>query len=339
MSEKNYLQSALSRQPRPASKEVREARIFELDITEVRPDPTQPRRYFGARKMRSLAESITKHGQLVAIKVQRLPEGGYQIVDGERRWRAMTELGMRKIEATFRDVADEARTLREQLATNIENAPMSDHEIALGILRLVGYRLKLPELSETIAVLYTLEAKAQKRVLGVRKRHVLAQDEEHIVGLLDEFDPKKKDPNIETKPKEDPKTVVRRFVASYVRPLKMMLDFNLFEDMQRGVIGYEAAKLLIKVKEANDRNSLLELARSNDIAALAAEVERVNANAAQKKKPKRERDVFASKIKGLIKAPLGNLSQERKKRALRLISQLEKVLYEEVGGEAPPETR
>ena len=77
MSESNYLTSALSRKPRPASKEVREARIFELDVSEIQADPTQPRKHFDKTKLESLALSIIKNEQLTPIQVISLDGGGH----------------------------------------------------------------------------------------------------------------------------------------------------------------------------------------------------------------------------------------------------------------------
>ena len=59
-----------------------------LRITEISPNKAQPRRDFDDAALEALADSIKKHGVLQPILVRPLPTGGYQIVAGERRWRA-----------------------------------------------------------------------------------------------------------------------------------------------------------------------------------------------------------------------------------------------------------
>ena len=68
-------------------------RIHMLPIERISPNPRQPRRHFPEQPLRELADSIRQHGVLQPLMVRPLASGGYQIVAGERRWRACRMAG------------------------------------------------------------------------------------------------------------------------------------------------------------------------------------------------------------------------------------------------------
>lgn len=68
-----------------------------LPLAEIEPDKNQPRKHFEPESLSELAESIRLHGVLQPIAVRPNPAGGYQIIAGERRWRAAREAGLTEI--------------------------------------------------------------------------------------------------------------------------------------------------------------------------------------------------------------------------------------------------
>jgi ParB family chromosome partitioning protein len=99
-----------------------------VPIALVDPDPDQPRRRFGTSEMAELAASLKANGMAVPILV-RPYAGRYQLVHGERRWRAATSLGWSEIPAEIRELDDEtARWL--QLVENVNRADLSPVEEA-----------------------------------------------------------------------------------------------------------------------------------------------------------------------------------------------------------------
>ena len=72
-----------------------ESKQMSLPIAKVEPNQNQPRSYFDEEALFELSESIRQHGMIQPITVRRLPSGYYQIIAGERRWRAarMAEIG------------------------------------------------------------------------------------------------------------------------------------------------------------------------------------------------------------------------------------------------------
>lgn len=79
---------------------------MEVRISEVEPNKEQPRRTFDEASISTLADSIKEHGLLQPILVRPLEGGGYQIVAGERRWRACRMLGMSEIPVQIREISD-----------------------------------------------------------------------------------------------------------------------------------------------------------------------------------------------------------------------------------------
>ncbi|QEZ48883.1 ParB/RepB/Spo0J family partition protein [Cupriavidus oxalaticus] len=105
----------------------------ELPVADIVPNPWQPRRTFNELKLTELAESIREVGLLQPIVVRRV-EPGYQLVAGERRWRAHKMLGLENIKAVVVDCSD-ADMIVLALVENIGRDDLSDYEIALSIQR------------------------------------------------------------------------------------------------------------------------------------------------------------------------------------------------------------
>lgn len=83
-----------------------DAGAVELSINDLEPNRTQPRQSFDDGAMTELADSIAQHGVLQPILVRPLLSGGYQIVAGERRWRASRMAGLTTVPAVIRDLTD-----------------------------------------------------------------------------------------------------------------------------------------------------------------------------------------------------------------------------------------
>jgi len=105
----------------------------QLSLEEIVPNPWQPRRVFSEPKLLELAESIREAGLLQPIVVRRV-HSGYQIVAGERRWRAHKLIGSEKIKTLVVDCSDEDMAVLA-LVENISRDDLSDYEIALSIKR------------------------------------------------------------------------------------------------------------------------------------------------------------------------------------------------------------
>ena len=102
-----------------------------LRIGDIRPNPQQPRRYFAEADLNELSESIRAKGVLQAILVRPDPktEGKYQIVAGERRWRAAKQAGLTEIPATIRQM-DELELLEIGIIENVQRTDLNPIEEA-----------------------------------------------------------------------------------------------------------------------------------------------------------------------------------------------------------------
>ena len=99
-----------------------------LSVVDIRPNPDQPRRYFSDEKLDELAASIAKHGIIQPIVVRPF-QGGYQIVAGERRWRAAQRAQLHDLPAIVRNF-DDAETLEIALLENIQRQDLNPIEEA-----------------------------------------------------------------------------------------------------------------------------------------------------------------------------------------------------------------
>ena len=108
-------------------------RIMLLDVEEVEPNPFQPRRAFGQSEIDALAESLKEHEQLQPILVRQV-NGRFQLISGERRWRAARKAGLRHIKAQIRD-ADDRLVAELAIVENLQRKDLNPIEKALSFKR------------------------------------------------------------------------------------------------------------------------------------------------------------------------------------------------------------
>lgn len=107
----------------------------EIPLSEIMPNPFQPRRVFDEEKLEQLADSIKQHGLLEPIVVRRV-EQGYELVVGERRWRAAGLAGLSSISAIVRDY-DDQEMAQLALIENLQRENLNPIEEAEGFKRLI----------------------------------------------------------------------------------------------------------------------------------------------------------------------------------------------------------
>jgi ParB family chromosome partitioning protein len=107
----------------------------EIDIDRLVPNPRQPRVHIDEHRLEELAQSIRSHGVIQPILVRPV-DGRYEIVAGERRWRAAQRAGLLKVPVAVRDVPD-ANLLQVALIENIQREDLNPIEEALAYRRLV----------------------------------------------------------------------------------------------------------------------------------------------------------------------------------------------------------
>jgi len=123
--------------------------VATLSVIDIRPNPDQPRRHFADEKLDELAASIAKHGIIQPIIVRPF-QGGYQIVAGERRWRAAQRAQLHDIPAIIRSF-DDSETLEIALLENIQRQdlnPIEEAEAYKKLTELFGH--SAAELAELV---------------------------------------------------------------------------------------------------------------------------------------------------------------------------------------------
>lgn len=121
-----------------------------LRLSEIEPNRGQPRKNFDDAAISALADSIREHGVLQPILVRPLAFGGYQIVAGERRWRAARMLGLDEVPVVIRDLSD-LEAAQIALIENLQRENLNPIEEAEGYLRLQDdFGMKQEEIAKTV---------------------------------------------------------------------------------------------------------------------------------------------------------------------------------------------
>lgn len=125
--------------------------MVELDIARVEPDRNQPRKTFDEDELEELAESIKEKGILIPLLV-RPQEDYYQIIAGERRWRAARKAGLKKVPVIIRDDMTDQEVVEVQLIENIQRADLNPIDEALAYKRLIeDFGLKQDEVADRVS--------------------------------------------------------------------------------------------------------------------------------------------------------------------------------------------
>jgi ParB family chromosome partitioning protein len=107
-----------------------------LPIYKVEPNPDQPRKDFDEEELQALADSIAVHGVVQPLTVRELESGYYQIIAGERRWRAARLANLSEIPAVIME-ADDKKTMELALIENLQRQDLNPVEEALGYQALI----------------------------------------------------------------------------------------------------------------------------------------------------------------------------------------------------------
>jgi ParB family transcriptional regulator, chromosome partitioning protein len=150
------------------------AQFAEIDVDKISPNPKQPRTVFDEEAMEELVHSVKEIGLLQPIVVRRLAEDKYELVMGERRWRATQQAGLSTIPAIVRDTQDDVM-LRDALLENLHRSQLNPLEEAAAYQQMLddfGCTQEVlanrigrsrPQISNTLRLL-KLPASVQRRV-------------------------------------------------------------------------------------------------------------------------------------------------------------------------------
>jgi ParB family chromosome partitioning protein len=140
--------SALIRPPQPVEQEpvtkrpesewvLPESSLSHIEISKIRPNPFQPRADFDQQALDELKESIKQKGVIQAVTVRKVEGGMYEMISGERRLRASSEIGLMTIPAYILDIRTNEEMLELALIENLQREHLNPIEIAISYQRLM----------------------------------------------------------------------------------------------------------------------------------------------------------------------------------------------------------
>lgn len=122
----------------------------EIDIYDISPNPQQPRHFFDEEALTELAENIKENGVITPITLRRLDKG-YEIIAGERRWRAARKAGLKTIPAIVLDI-DEKKAYQLSMVENLQREDLSPIEEAQGFRKLMeDYGMTQDEVANAVS--------------------------------------------------------------------------------------------------------------------------------------------------------------------------------------------
>ena len=318
----------MSKSPKPEARRLRNVTLFN-DADEAVPSPstvplaniiisqTQPRRYFAPEAMQALVESVKKDGVLQPILVRPFGDK-YELVAGERRYRAAQAAGLTDIPAVVREMTD-SEAVRFALMENLQREDLNPVEETEGILEVLAITLD----SSTAEVTLLLQ-RLQKEIKRKKLSH-------NVMGQ----------PEVESAPTE--LAIIQSLFESLGRmswesftsnrlPL-LNLPADILDALRAGRIEYTKAKEIAKLESESERQELLEEANTSSLS-LSQIRERVKAS-----QPPPDRGEFAERIDATTKRVKKSKVWEnpsKRSRLESLLKQLEELISEEGGDEAQP---
>ena len=112
------------------------ASAVKLSLNEIEPNKDQPRKTFDEKALSELADSIAQHGVIQPLLVRPMPDGSYQLVAGERRWRAARRAGLSGVPVVIREMSD-SEMMELALIENLQREDLNPIEEAEGLQQLI----------------------------------------------------------------------------------------------------------------------------------------------------------------------------------------------------------
>ena len=121
-----------------------------LPLQKIEPNPTQPRQDFDQAELQALADSIAANGLVQPLTVRETESGYYQIIAGERRWRAARLAGLREVPVVIME-ADDKKTMELAMVENLQRQDLNPVEEAMGYQSLMqNYGLTQEQVAEKV---------------------------------------------------------------------------------------------------------------------------------------------------------------------------------------------
>ncbi len=278
-----------------------------LSLEKIQLPETQPRRYFEEQAMKELVESIKAHGLLQPILVRPVESDSkaddeyYELVAGERRYRAAIEVGLKEVPVVIRELSKE-EAFHLALMENLQREDLNPVEETEAILLLLTWQLQLSnkEVLDLLSAAAHPERESVDNVIHSQKWQQLLE----VFRVIGKFTPES-------------------FRTNRLPLLKLPED--ILEPLRSGKIEYTKAKAIAKIKDEDARKKLMASAIAESLS-LREIKERIKAARPQPQKEEvfTRLDDVSKQIKKSKKLILG--SSRKKKKLESLLAQIEKLL-------------
>ncbi|MGH2414236.1 MAG: ParB/RepB/Spo0J family partition protein [Microcystaceae cyanobacterium] len=274
-----------------------------LALSTITQPTRQPRRYFDPQKQQQLVQSIKVHGILEPLLVRPLTTKHYELVAGERRYRAAMELGLSEVPVVIKDLSDE-EALQLALVENLLRVDLNPIEETEGILALLGVYLN-QKVEKIVSLLHRMQNEAKGKVT----QNVLGNREgQKIIEVFQSLG-----------------TISWESFVSSRLPL-LNLPSELLEVLRQGLLDYTKAKVIAKVKDEQQRKGLLDEAIEQDLS-LSQIKERIQSLQSEATEPTTPQRTLADTYRRLREAKPWK-SPQKWKKVQTLLKKLETLIEE-----------
>ncbi|MEP0914903.1 ParB/RepB/Spo0J family partition protein [Leptolyngbya sp. GB1-A1] len=277
------------------------AAINSIAIENILLPSKQPRRYFDSEKLEDLATSIRQHGVLEPILVRPLPDGKYELVAGERRYKASQLAGLKEIPIVVRELSDQG-AVQLALVENLQREDLNPVEETEGLLELLTLNLQCSR--EKILDALTQMATAQKKGTDLsvnvsRRIEAIAKILKSTVGITPES-----------------------FRTSRLPLLKLPPD--VLEVLRRGKLEYTKARAISRLKDDSLRQKLLQEAIAQNLSLTQIKERFQDLTSTAEKKP-----TLSDRLVSVSRKVKQGLDDPKKQRRLeKLLQELESLVEE-----------
>jgi ParB family chromosome partitioning protein len=215
-----------------------------VPIDSITLPPSQPRRYFDPAKMEQLIASVKAHGVLENLLIRPLPDKDsiYELIAGERRYRAALAAGLKEVPVTIRSLSDE-QALQISLVENLLREDLNPVEETEGILQLLAIRLNVAR-EEVTSLLHRMRDEQRGKVPHNVMGNSLGQTIQAVFNELGSI-------------------TWESFVSNRLPLLNLPEDIK--DSLRTGKIAYTKATVIARLKEQPERQDLLEAAIASDL--------------------------------------------------------------------------
>ncbi len=284
------------------SKSIQTLRIEQIVISSL-----QPRRYFDPEQLEQLTQSVKEHGILEPLLVRSLPDNKYELVAGERRYRAAIEAGLADVPVVIKELTD-TEALQLALIENLQREDLNPLDETEGILQLIALRENL-SVDEVISRLYRMYNEVKGNVNSSNPNVRVNEFDDSVKFIFN--------------------SLLSMNWESFVKNKLPLLNLpeDILSALRSGQIEYTKAKAIARVKDEETRKQLLEKAIANSLS--LSQIRELIKELKPAKQQEELRTRFDTTYKQAKKAKKLWNDAKKRKQLESLLAKLEKLIAEE----------